>query len=139
VFRWKTTEQILHLNKDGEYWDDNWMNYDSVRQWAPRPIPWKSDRPIRFEDVDLWEVISEESNMNGLIGVYAAYHPYAEYYVVTHRWSIIREFEGWMANERLEQFLIEYNVNYPHTDKSPTPPQNQVVEKKLIIANDMIK
>lgn len=131
--RWKVTEQILNLSKDGEFFDENWMNYDRIWQYAPEPIPWDAPRPIRFEDVDLWEVISEAS---GPIGVYAAYQPYAEYYVVTKNWRVVAEFEGFMANERLEQYLIAHNIHYPQTKHSPTPPEQRVVEKKLILPNN---
>jgi hypothetical protein len=135
--RWKVTEQILNLSKDGEFFDENWMNYDRIWQYAPEPVPWDGNRPIRFEDVDLWEVITE---MSGPIGIYASYLPYAEYYVVTKNWAVWQEFEGWMANERLEQFLIENNIPYPKSNKSITPPENRVVEKKLVLPTDfMIK
>jgi hypothetical protein len=104
-------------------------------QWET--IPWDGNRPIRFEDVDLWEVITE---MSGPIGIYASYLPYAEYYVVTKNWTVWQEFEGWMANERLEKFLIQHNIPYPKTKISPTPPEQRVVEKKLILpTNFMIK
>jgi len=131
--RWKATEQILNLSKDGEFFDENWMNYDKLWQYAPKPIPWDENRSIRFEDVDLWEVITEESNNQGFFGVYAAYQPYAEYYIVTHKWSIVQEFEGWMANERLEKFLIEKKINYPVATQSPTLPKNKVIKNKIFI------
>jgi len=138
--RWKTTENILNLHKDGEFFDENWMNYDRIWQYAPEPVPWDGNRPMRFEDVDLWEVIAEQSSGWGFVGVYAAYLPYDEYYVVTRAWSIWQEFEGWMANERLEQFLIQNNIHYPQSNKSITPPENRVVEKKLVLPTDfMIK
>jgi hypothetical protein len=136
---WKTTENIIHLEKDGEFFDENWMNYDRVSQYAPKPVPWKEDRPIRFEDVDLWEVISECSSPFGFTGVYAAYVPYDEYYVVTQGWKIIAEFEGWMANERLEQFLIQNNIYYPKSNKSTTPLKNKTVEKKLVLPTNFLK
>lgn len=112
--RWKTTENILFLSKDGEYFDNNWGNFDNIFQYAPQPIPWNSHRNIRFEDVDLWEVITEESDgEKGFIGVYAAYIPYEEYYIVTKDWSIWKEFEGPKANNKLEKFLIQNYINYP--------------------------
>ena len=128
--RWKTSEQILIPSKDGEFFDDNWMNYNSIFQYIPPSPPWISDRNIRFEDVDLWEVISE---MSGPVGVYCAWCPYEEYYIVTNGWRIVEEFSGWMANERLESYLIKHNINYPKTDLSPTTPKNREVEKKIII------
>lgn len=114
---WKTTENLLSVNKQGEYFDENWMNYNSIYSYAPKLVPWKENRPIRFEDVDIWEVICEAS---GPVGVYAAWQPFAEYYVVMKHWSIWAEFEGWEANKRLEQFLIDNNIEYPYTEKNTT-------------------
>lgn len=125
--RWKTTENILNLSKDGEYFDENWMNYDRIWQYAPKEIPWDGNRPIKFEDVDLWEVITEVS---GPIGVYAAYMPYAEYYIVTSHWRVVAEFEGPSANERLEKYLIQNGIPYPRTE---TVPKETQYNGKLII------
>jgi hypothetical protein len=126
--RWKTTQNLLSVKNDGEYFDENWMDRNTL--FLPPHPKWSAERPIRFEDVDLWEVISE---WTGLGGIYAAWCPYAEYYIVMKDWKIIVEFEGYMANERLEQYLISNNIYYPKTDISPTPPENRVVEKKLIL------
>lgn len=108
--KWKSTEQILYPSKDGEYFDENWMNFDRISQYAPPIIEWTDDRPMRIEDVDLWEVITEQS---GPVGVYAAYMPFGELYVVTSGWRVIAEFEGWNANKRLEEYLIANNIPYP--------------------------
>jgi hypothetical protein len=51
-----------------------------------------------------------------------------------HHWRIVEEFVGYMANERLENFLIYNNIEYPKTNISPTPVKNKFVEKKLIIS-----
>ena len=106
--RWKTTQNILVDNS--EYFDESWMNYDKISQYAPPIIPWSKKRKIKFEEVELWEVITE---MTGPVGVYAAYMPYAEYYIVTNRGTIVSEFSGWNANKRLEDFLIQNNIPYP--------------------------
>lgn len=37
--RWKTSEQILNLPKDGEFFDENWMNYNSIFQYIPPSPP----------------------------------------------------------------------------------------------------
>lgn len=68
--------------------------------------------------------------MSGPVGVYSAWCPYEEYYIVTNGWRIVEEFSGWMANERLESYLIKHNINYPRTNISPTTPKNREVEKK---------
>ena len=108
--RWKATEQIINLHKDGEVFDENWMNYDSIFQYMPEPTAWTEDRPPRVDEVDIWEVITE---MSGPVGVYAAWQPHAELYVVTSGWKIVAEFSGWNANKRLENYLIEHNIPYP--------------------------
>jgi hypothetical protein len=108
--RWKATEQIINFHHDGEVFDENWMNYDRIFQYMPEPKPWTETRPPRVDEVDIWEVISE---MSGPVGVYAAWQPYAELYIVTSGWKIIEEFSGWMANNRLEKYLQKNNISYP--------------------------
>lgn len=114
--RWKTTENILNPKMDGEYFEESWMNYDKLSQYAPRPVLWTENRKIRFEDVDLWEVILE---IAGPVGVYAAYIPYEEYYIVTSNWNVIAEFEGDKANFKLELFLKNNGIEYPYTSSDP--------------------
>ena len=119
--RWKTTEQIINLHKDGEVFDENWMNYKSIFQYRPEPVPWTETRPPRVDEIDIWEVISELSNGGGYVGVYGAWQPHAELYVVTYKWRIVQEFSGWNANKRLEEFLIANNIPYPKGPDAPTP------------------
>ena len=107
--RWKTTENILIPNKDGEYFDENWMNYDSIYQYIPLKTPWEENRLIKFEDVDLWEVIVEWS---GLSGVYAAWSPYAHYFIVTDNWKIVGEYWGIDGEKKLQNYLIENNIRF---------------------------
>ena len=124
--RWKATEQILHLSKDGEVFDENWMNYDRISQYAPPSPAWNGDRPMRVEDVDIWEVITE---MSGPVGVYAAWCPYNEFYIVTAGWRIVAEFSGWQANKRLEDFLIANSIPYPKGPDAPQP----LFEPRMIV------
>jgi hypothetical protein len=80
------------------------------------------------DEVDIWEVISE---MSGPIGVYAAWQPHAELYIVTCGWRIVQEFSGWNANARLEKYLQANNIPYP---KGPDAPVQEFVPSKLILA-----
>jgi len=89
--RWKTTENILSLKKDGEIFDPNWMDCNSISQYAPPAPKWAENRRIKFEDVDVWEVIYEQT---GPIGIYAAWCPYSHYFVVMDNWSIVGEYWG---------------------------------------------
>lgn len=116
--RWKSTQQLIAPQHDGEVFDLNWMDRDTV-QMPPSP-PWLEQRPPRVEEIDIWEVICEWS---GLSGVYAAWCPHAELYIVTHEWRIVAEFSGRDANLRLERYLIQNGIPYPYT---PTLPQEAV-------------
>ena len=107
--RWKSTEQILNLSKDGEVFDENWMNYDSIYQYLPPNPEWKENRPIKFEDVDIWEVLFEWA---GLSGVYAAWCPYSHYFVVTDHWTIVKEFWGIQGEKDLQKYLAEIGVSF---------------------------
>ena len=107
--RWKTTNNILIPSNDGEHFDENWMNYSSIHQYMPPNPLWKENRPIKFEDVDLWEVLFEWS---GLSGVYAAWCPYAPYFIVTSKWKIIGEYWGIEGEKKLQQYLTENNINF---------------------------
>jgi hypothetical protein len=51
--------------------------------YAPPTVNWKYDREIKIEDVEIWEQICYKT---GGIGLYAAYLPYAEFYIVTGKW-----------------------------------------------------
>lgn len=128
MFRWKATEQIINLHKDGEVFDENWMNYDRIFQYMPEPTPWTEQRPPRVDEVDIWEVITE---VGSSVGVYAAWQPHAELYIVTREWRIVQEFSGWMANARLENYLQTNGIPYPKgTDASV----EEFVPSKLILA-----
>lgn len=115
MYRWKTTKDLLSVNQE----------------YLPEGIPpspkWHGNKPITIEDVDIWEVITE---MSGPIGVYAAWCPMDELYIVTNKFKIVAEFSGWNANKRLENYLIANNIPYP---KAPDKPVEEFISKKLII------
>ena len=60
----------------GEVFDPNWMDKDTIT--LPPSPKWVGPAAIQFEDVDIWEVIIE----SGKGKVYAAWCPYAEFYMV---------------------------------------------------------
>lgn len=72
IFR--TTDNIF--KDQGEYFDANWMDSDSLI--LPPNQEWDYKREMIIEDVDIWEVIAEVSGL----GVYAAWQPYAEFYLL---------------------------------------------------------
>lgn len=116
--RWKTTANLLNVKNDGEVWQERWMEGNSL-VIPPHPV-WTAHREISFNDVYIWEVICETS---GLSGVYAAWCPYAEYYIVTQNWSLMAEFSGPNANNNLELYLQANGVDYPKSKTEPIPPE----------------
>ena len=70
----KTTYNIY--TDQGEYFDSNWM--DSDKLMLPPKTDWDYKREMKVEDVNLWELIGEL----GIVGVYAAWDPYAEFYLI---------------------------------------------------------
>ena len=73
--RFKTTQNIF--NDFSEIFDENWMDSDELQ--LPPKKDWDYSRPLQIEDVDIWEVITEH---NSKVGVYAAWSPYAEFYLI---------------------------------------------------------
>lgn len=81
----RTTEDILKRPDSDELFVENWMN--SRVAYLPPTKPWDYSRELNIEDVDIWELIYQES---GGTGLYAAWCPYAEFYLITHNlyWDV---------------------------------------------------
>ena len=112
----KTTYNIFTKPWEDEAFDKNWM--DSNKIVLPPKTDWDYARDIKIEDVLLWEVIYQAS---GGIGVYAAWDPYAEFYMITDRFcttsndSSITTYYGSGATkkviQKMRQMQIPFNVN----------------------------
>lgn len=74
----KTTYNILKKYDEDELFDPNWMDSDKIV--LPPKTDWDYSREMKLEDVDIWEVIYEQTNG---VGLYAAWSPYAEFYLFT--------------------------------------------------------
>lgn len=112
----RTTEQIKQ--GWGEFFDPNWM--DSNKLILPPKENWPYDREMRMEDVNIWEVVAEPWDK----GVYAAWDPYAEFYLIRlekfyagYDWSITgdRSFQfetyyGPGANKAVKKRMKELNI-----------------------------
>ncbi len=74
----KSTYNILVKPDEDEVFNPNW--FDTPFLQLPPSCPWTYEREMQIEDVDIWEVLVEHG---GGLGVYAAWCPYAEFYLVT--------------------------------------------------------
>jgi hypothetical protein len=83
----KSTYNILVTPWEDEVFESKW--HDSNKLILPPGGPddksslWDYNREMTIEDVDIWEVIYEES---GGKGVYASWKPWAEFYMITTGW-----------------------------------------------------
>ena len=85
--RFKSTQNIF---KDfSEVFDPNWM--DSDKLILPPKKDWDYKRPMKIEDVNVWEVIYEQG---GAVGIYAAWDPYSEFYMIRVGWFLEAQGHG---------------------------------------------
>jgi hypothetical protein len=80
--QYKSTYNILTRADEDEVFESKWMDSNFIQ--APPTKDWDYKREMKVEDVDIWEVLAERGNG---IGIYAAYTPYAEFYLVTAGWT----------------------------------------------------
>jgi len=102
----KTTYNILTKPDEDEAFDPKWFESDKLV--LPPKKEWDYKRDLQIDDVSLWEVIFD---LGGGTGLYAAWDPYAEFFMLTFRGSI-ETFYGKGAQQRLKARLKELNLNY---------------------------
>ena len=110
----RTTHSILVDPTATEYYDPNWM--DSDKLILPPSPKWDYQREMQIEDVDIWEILWQAG---GGWGVYAAWCPLAEFYLVTYNPKRLgvktmewETFYGKGAQKRLKKRLEELDIPY---------------------------
>jgi hypothetical protein len=88
----------------GEYFEPHWTDSNKV-EVPPNP-KWDYSRELGIEDVDIWEVIWEAGGGNG---VYAAWCPYAEFYMVLIRGNA-EYYYGPLAEKKVQKRMKELNI-----------------------------
>lgn len=104
-------KSTMNIFKDfgDEVFNPHWMDSDKI-ELPPSP-DWTYDRVMELEDVDIWEVIVERG---GGVALYAAWMPYAEYYLLRHNWGQdLEAFYGRAVQPQLIQRLEELQISYP--------------------------
>jgi hypothetical protein len=87
--QFKSTHNILKKSDEDEVFDPSWMDSDSLK--LPPTKDWDYKRELKVKDVDIWEVIYEG---HGACGVYAAWRPYAEFYMIRVGWYLESQGHG---------------------------------------------
>ena len=75
----------------------------------PSPM-WDNSRQLNPEDIDLWEVITE---MSGPTGIYAAWLPYADFYMIVSNGSIDSTYYGKGSDLYAAKRCEELGIPYP--------------------------
>ncbi len=117
MYSFKTTSQIFKF--DGDIFDENWLDKPWI-ELPPNP-KWDYSRELKIEDIDIWEVIYETG---GAIGVYAAWCPYAEFYLIRKGWEAIERgggydieiIQGPAAAEKIQIRMKELNIPFVKND-----------------------
>lgn len=108
--QFRTTYNILVKSDEDELFDPNWMDSDKII--LPPKLAWDYARELQIEDVSIWEIIYQQG---GGIGLYAAWDPFAEFYMITLPFfkyvpNSIETFYGNKASERAYKRAVELGM-----------------------------
>ncbi len=83
--------------------------------------PWSMsfmDKEIDYTEVNVWEILHEVKNANqGIdLGVYVAFDPFGELYMITHGKKVITFFGEDAVND-IESYFKENNLDFKMNDK----------------------
>jgi len=106
----KTTKDILKTPWEDELFNPNWM--DSNTLILPPKKEWDYARELQIEDIEVWEQLYYEG---GGLGVYAAWDPYAEFYMITKKYFTIlndgiETYYGENAQKMVQKRIKELNI-----------------------------
>lgn len=62
-------------------WSDDFSQQNISSRIVPTTTKWPNDSPISISEIILWEQLYYEP---GNIGIYVAYNPYADFYLITY-------------------------------------------------------
>jgi hypothetical protein len=105
----RTTKNIFVDPWNDELYNENDLNLNKVFNKK-----WDYKRDMKIEDVDIWEQIYLES---GGTGLYAAWSPYAEFYLITNKIyyncceNSIETFYGPGSGQKAYKKAIEMGMN----------------------------
>lgn len=115
----RSTKDILKAPWEEEVYNPNWIDSDKLILPPGGPddpkYQWDYNREMKIEDVDIWEQLYYQG---GGLGVYAAWAPYAEFYMITH-WGLmflsdrIETYYGPQAEKQTYQRATELGILLP--------------------------
>ena len=97
--RFKRNEDLL---RGTEYFESKFMNIDEL----PPTIPWNGSKEPHIEDIDIWEILGEQS---GPSGIFAPWLPYIDKFLVIKQGKIL----DFTDEARAERLCKENGIHYP--------------------------
>ncbi|CAB5214400.1 hypothetical protein UFOVP190_95 [uncultured Caudovirales phage] len=94
-------------------------NMTGNRVVTPKYSKWDYARELHPDNIEIWEVIYED---NWGLGVYAAWEPYAEFYMIKHipdaanGVSVYDTYYGPGAQSGIMQFMVEHKIPFSMND-----------------------
>lgn len=90
-------------------------NSTDLTGYKSSEIVWDYDNPINLEDVNLWEELYFQM---GNVGIYAAYDPYVEFYIIVYNLFAnlecgIEKFYGFGANKQVWERAKKLGIDLP--------------------------
>jgi hypothetical protein len=107
----KSTYNIIKKSDEDEVFNENWMDSDTLI--LPPKTDWDYQREMQIEDVNIWEVIVDRG---GQWGLYAAWDPYAEFYMIMPGWELrekgwgVETYYGPNASDRAQKRMAEFGM-----------------------------
>lgn len=104
----KTTQHIFN-----NPWDDETVNLSTSQQISSKGEKVTGKTKINLSKIELWEQIYYKK---GNIGIYAAWKPYIEYYIIVHNLFInttfgVEEFFGEDASTKTWERAKEFGID----------------------------
>ena len=106
--QFKSNSDIFKNPEKNEIHDENWFDTPFL-QLPPSPL-WDDKKQLEVEDVDIWEVIYEAG---GGVGIYAAWCPYSEFYMIINKGKIDSTYYGKGSDKYAAKRLDELSIPYP--------------------------
>jgi hypothetical protein len=97
--------------------NDSWQprNYDKNFFSAPPSEDWTRSHSPEIDDIQIWEEIYYDP---GVIGVYAAWNPFCEFYIIDRPFvknqdKRFLKFYGTESSEKIQEIVKNYNIEIP--------------------------
>lgn len=99
------------ITKSG--WEEPIFDPNSIL--LPSKTSWNNDKDISIEDVKVWEQIYFHK---GTVGIYAAWDPYADFYIIVYNLFLgnelsIEEFKGLDAENQVFSKAKDLGIDLP--------------------------